>query len=312
MQPREKKLAIAVALLLTLALGFFGFGAVRDALDTRAARLTGLEQEVMQREAEVRRGEAALRRRQALVRRSLPSDRPLARSLYQNWLLSQVEKAQVADVELSSQLAGSRPGMYDRLAFSVSGRGSLEQIVRLLHAFHEAGHLHQVRRMSVKPGDNPRQLQLNLGVEVLLLPQARGTSIPDEPVRRLQHGPVDAYAAKIVGRNFFAPYSPPPPPPRVASSAPAAPKPPSFDPAKFAFVTGILSDSSGRPEVWLNVRTTGETLRLGVGESFQVGALQATVAQISARQVVLVTEGKRLQVGLGQNLREATPLDDGG
>src|SRR6185295_1306096 len=95
-----------------------------------------------------------------------------------------------------------------------------------------------------------------------------------------------------------------PPKPAVVERKVDPPKPPVFDTAKHAVITAII-EVDHEPELWLSVRTTGKTLRLREGESFEVGALTGKVVRIGDREAEFETGGKRLLVALGDSLREA-------
>ncbi len=104
------------------------------------------------------------------------------------------------------------------------------------------------------------------------------------------------------------PAAPPPPPPPVA-------RPPSFEEAQFAFVTAI-TESGGRRQAWINLRTEAKTLKLHEGEEFQVGEIPVTIRQINQRSVEMEAPDleKQFQVPLGQSLAQATgtapPMND--
>jgi hypothetical protein len=94
-----------------------------------------------------------------------------------------------------------------------------------------------------------------------------------------------------------------PPPPE----APPPPRP-SFDTAKYAFVTGIIQENE-RPEVWIMNRTEGKRLRLNEGDDFEVGEFQGKVRRIRAKSVEIISEGDVISVGIGQSLSDGQLLD---
>jgi hypothetical protein len=107
--------------------------------------------------------------------------------------------------------------------------------------------------------------------------------------------------AKSVAKTIqFAVVDPPPPtPPREAG-----PPPPRFDKAKFTFLTGVLN-VDGEGEAWLLVRTTGELLKLRLGESFDVDTLKGKITQIGRQDIQIETsDGKHLLVTIGESLRD--------
>lgn len=104
----------------------------------------------------------------------------------------------------------------------------------------------------------------------------------------------------------FAVVDPPPekPPEKVVEK-------PKFDTAKYTYLTAVI-DVDGQPEAWLVVRTTGQTLRLQPGEKFDVGTLQGTIRQINDQEIqVETTDGKRLLISIGENLRDGLALPPG-
>jgi hypothetical protein len=318
MQPREKKLAIAVGCLVVVMGVYWIYQKIGEAFDARYLQIASLDKSISDKQFEVLKGQRAAARRARWQEQSLPANLEQAKFLYQSWLRNLVDQAKLDDVNVSTSIARSRRGLYDRLTFSVTGRGDLAQLTRLLYDFYRADHLHQIRSLSVKPIEKSKQLDLSLSIEALALPGADRTNELNPAVSdRPKLADFDSYREAIVGRNLFAAYVPPPParPPVVRRDPPKPqpprPRPPSFDVAKYAFVTAILQERTG-PRVWLNVRTTGETLKLAVGEEFSVGDLKATVAQVTERAVVFATDKGRLLVGIGENLREGARLPDEG
>lgn len=99
-----------------------------------------------------------------------------------------------------------------------------------------------------------------------------------------------------------------PPPPREPEKIVEKPK---FDTAKFTYLTAVL-DVGGQPEAWLLVRTTGQTLKLQVGEKFDVGTMQGVIRRIGEQDVEVETaDGKRWLISIGENLREGFALPAG-
>jgi len=78
-------------------------------------------------------------------------------------------------------------------------------------------------------------------------------------------------------------------------------------------VTALITDGQN-PQVWLNVRTTGQLFVLHPGEQFAVEDLSGTISSIhfDPREVIIATDGKKLRVALGGNLGEGTVVGDSG
>ena len=208
---------------------------------------------------------------------------------YQEWLLDVVNRrlAKNATVDLGD--AVGKNGVYHRLPATVRGRGTLEQVTMVLHEFYRAVHLHQISRISITPVPNTQQLDIVLIIEALILPDAEQTDqLAQGRSTRLASGRLADYRI-ISQRNLFGDGGI------------------GFDPADFTFLTGINGINEVQ-EAWFTIRTTGEVLKLKVGQRFEVGDFQGTVAEIDERDVVIDSDGERWLLTLGEHLSQATAL----
>ena len=97
-------------------------------------------------------------------------------------------------------------------------------------------------------------------------------------------------------------------PKEVVRPDPPAPKPkPYFEDAEFAFVTAIL-EVNGQRQLWLNVRTSGETLKLAEGDRFEVKRLKGVVSRIGEDVVDVTAAGESRRFELGENLAQGQRL----
>jgi len=90
---------------------------------------------------------------------------------------------------------------------------------------------------------------------------------------------------------------PPPPEPE--------PEPPvGFDDASQTVLTALVQ---GRDEwtAWLHVRTKDETIKLKVGDAFEIGTVQGMVKSVSPRSVVMTVAGADLELQPSGNLLDA-------
>jgi hypothetical protein len=295
---REKMLAGA-------ALGVLGVVALYLLLmagDSRTAGKLRTERDRLTDEVEAKNAQiaAALREKKRIAEwlaRSLPSESVAARSLYKTWLTDLAKEQRISDVAVVSQEAAeSKRNVPVKFAFTLSGRAQLSSLVKFLHAFYSAGHLHQIRHMDIKPKD--RYLDLNLKIEAFSLPGvARKDTLSKEPGKDaskggLQLAKASDYVDPIVARNFFAPYVAPDNRPRSA-----------FDTARYAFVTGI-TEANGRREVWLQDRIAGKTYRLAEGAEFRVGLSRGKVKTITLPgEVIIEFDGRVRRLHEGEHLR---------
>lgn len=315
MTQREKTLVIAIAALGGLWFLWRGYDSYQQAYNDRVRDAQRLDDDLFDQQLEVRRGKQALRQLERYQSQSLPTDPDVARSDYSEWLK---EAIQSSGLELGSvKWNSTRPegDAATALTFSANASGSPEGVVRLLDAYHRLDALHQLTNLQLRPTDEEgdRWAITFTSVALVLDGAEREEGLPEEPLgpARLRLDSADEYVASVVGRNLFASYTPPPPPrperPKVVRrDPPPKPSPPPFDDAKHAQLTGIVGGT--RPEAWVIVRTTGETLRLHEGDELEVGLLKGRVQAVlpHEREIVVESEdGGVWRAGLGDKLRDA-------
>lgn len=150
---------------------------------------------------------------------------------------------------------------------------------------------HQVSYTLV--GDTPEFIELDSSTGYLkVTPLATGKH--ELTVRATDNG----YPARSVDQPLTLVVNDPPPPPQ-----PEPPKP-EFDDAKQTVLTGLVQ---GRDDwtAWMNVRTRGETLKLRVGDGFEIGSLKGTVIEVTQRFAVLEIDGRRFTLLPSGNLADA-------
>ena len=327
---REKLLlgSVTGSLLVLLAAAYFVFGLGESLAKLRAQR-DQLDREVKQKELKARPGVKAAAQMARWEKCSLPTNRELARSLYQKWLLELVvDQVKLRNATVDPADDQPHQGIYTALPFTIHGDGTLDQLVHFLFKFYSVGHLHKIRHLNINPIKDSPELSLVISIDALCLPGAdRRDRLSAQLPKRLKLSELNDYVEKAVWRKMegdrvvksgglFAPYAPyvPPAPPRIVRTErpdPPRPEPPRFDQAKYTYVNGI-HEVDGRPEVWLFVRTTGETLKRREGEDFQIGSVRGTVVRINVaeRDVEVELDGQRFLVPFGENLREGLELSD--
>ncbi len=307
LQKREKVLAAIVGVLLLVVAGRMGAHVLYSPLSLRQAEVEALAQRIADRQAKVQAALPAQARLAEYRRRSLPSDPQAARSLYQNWLLELTDRIKLKGRKVESSDGRVVKGIYHNLPFTVRGEGTLEQLVQFLYEFYSAGHLHRIRRLSIKPQEKSADLEMIIAIEALALADAdRRDKLSTLPGNRLAHQDLNAYRKSIVERNLFAPFRPPAvaqrPQPRET------PKPPEpLDPSKFAYVTAIVQ-VDGQAQVWVKARTKDENYRLREGQRLEIGSFKGVISRIADRHVEITVDGKPdgkpLVVALGEPLRK--------
>jgi len=239
-------------------------------------------------------------------KQSLPSDPELALQLYTQWLWNLVDTSDLVDPKVVPLPSLTKNTAYNKFDFTIKAECdlSLKQALDFLYGFYSTNQLHRISQLTLKPKPDGKQMDVMIEVQALIVPGAdRSDRLNLEPSKKLQLADAAAYQKLIGGRNLFAEYTPPVVRERRPDPAPR----PTFDVAKYATVTGIIEDNS-KPQLWLRVKTTGQMLRLSVGEEFTVGDVQCKVESIGGRDAVVTVAGKRKQLRLEDNLRDAAEL----
>lgn len=299
---REKLLAGVVGGLLVVVTGRVGWTLLEGLGGGRSAQIAAFSDRLEKLQDQALKAKRDQDQMAEWNRRALPSDVARAGSLYQNWLLEIAGKAGFRQKKVDPGEVRARSDMFSVLPFTLRGNATLDELVAFLFNFYSAGHVHQIRRMTVKPIENSKDLDVTLTIEALSLPTAdRKDQLTQQPVKRLALGSLEEYRKVIGGRNILAPYRPPVVD-KPREKRPAEPETPPFDPSKYAHVTGIV-EVGGRAQVWIKARTTDEKFQLHEGEKFRIGSFEATVAQIHPREVEIEVNGKRHTIPLGASVR---------
>ncbi len=222
MTKREKVLAIAVGGLVAVVGIVYGLNKLTTAYTSRDRQLIELQSKIRRQERTVMFGKRARREMEAEMVKSLPSNRDLARSTYQTWLLQlahdQVKLEQVsvdprAGRPVRSALqssAGQAEDLYYEHSFMVNGKGGLNQLVEFLYEFYRADYLHRIRRLDMQPLSS-NKLNLTIAVQALSLENAPARQqLNETPAAKLAREDIEEYVQKIAHRNLFSPANKPP------------------------------------------------------------------------------------------------------
>jgi hypothetical protein len=309
MKPRERMLAIGVAALVGLLLLNAVYQQISGAFTQRNGQKAELEKKVQDKQRTIETGRRAEKLLAQWRHRSLPSNKESARSQYNQWLVSLVDRVKLESPVVDYMPTIGRSTAYDKFGYRIKGDGdvSMKQLIQFLFEFYNTNQLHQIRQLTIKPKADGKQMELTIDVEAMQLPGAdRPDKLNLEPSGRLKLGSQSAYEKTIGDRNLFVAYTPPKQE-RVKTEPPKTVAKQPFDIAKFAKITGIVEDND-RPQIWVSVQTTGELLKLSEGEDFTVGDVQCKVVKIGVRDAVVTVAGKQKQVKLEDNLRDAAEM----
>ena len=88
---------------------------------------------------------------------------------------------------------------------------------------------------------------------------------------------------------------------------PEAPRKLAFDDAKHTFLSAVI-DVSGTGQIWLSIRPKGQTLKLAVGDTFEIGSVKGTIISIGEGDFTFESDGKEHKLSKGGNLEEAVSV----
>ena len=241
--------------------------------------------------------------------RSLPADREKALSLYKAWLLEKANAAglSVDDISPAPTMARSAANV-SAIGYQMKATGSLSSVVGMLYEFYRSPLLHQITLLRLTRPPGASQIQVTFQSEALILPGANATNkLPEGESKRPKLASLAEYQKSLGDRDLVSVYTAPKPPVQREER----PAPPKFDDAEQAYFsgsTGIGTDMLA----WINVRTTGETLKIPAGGPVKVGALDGQIVSIEPRWLVWQSGDKKYRVPLGESLRKGKELKEDG
>ncbi len=313
MTQREKILLMSVVGVLVLWAGWQGVGKYQAALENLRDQSREAQGELGSAKLELLQSDEAMQNLDRWQEESLPEDPEVAQTAYRAWLVDRLGESGLRFNNV--RRVGARPEgeAYTAITYTAHADGKLDQITRFLHTFYDSPQLHKITVLKLTPMPEKGELAMDVSIEALIVHgTTRQEGIAEGTSGRLALENVEAYVDSIQGRNLFAQYTPPPPPrpkppPKAVVETPPPPPKPEFDDAKHAFVSGIIGNGD-RYEVWVNVRTTGESLHLYEGDAIKVGQFNGRITSIDKMSIVVESDGESLRVPLGSPLGDGKPV----
>jgi hypothetical protein len=277
LSPREKMLAMVVGSLAPIMILFFGFMWFMDRYDTNSSEIDDLMSQIEIQEEKTRQGILAAQRQRYYRKTSLPAIQGRAKNAYKAWLDHVVlEEAGMTYDGVRFKEAGGlefeRDPVAIRSAMTLRPKATLPQLIKFLHAFYSADHLHRINKLSIKPvsksnrGKAPiltGELQLDIEVEMLSLVDGP-ERMESFPVWENELPELDEYSQRILSRNIFGP----------ANNAPAFKKP-----RKLEFtIAKSKEDADGKYETIQVEATDADADDLLAFELFQESGADESIA----------------------------------
>lgn len=210
-------------------------------------------------------------------------------SKYQNWLRNTVMDIGFREVKDGGNpvASGSVKGGYKRHTFFVTGNGRLDQIAEFLCRFHRTQYLHQILRFRPQPVANqPGIFQVTFTVEALSLPQVDFVNVPNTGEIPEMTDDDRNMLATIRDRSVLSAYTPPRP-------TVETPPPEPFEDIAYCFLNAIV-EVDGKPQCWIDYRTTGRKYYFFEGGSFMMEDSRCTIKKIDV-------ENQRIMVNVDVN-----------
>jgi hypothetical protein len=132
MTNREKLLTGAVVAAGALWFGTEGLTRYRDAVERNEAVQLEAEQALADAQTEEYRGQKARKQLNQWISQSLPRNREVAESLYQDWLRTQLTEAGLEVQQLADKSGNSRNPQYDEMTVEIRASGTIEQLADFL------------------------------------------------------------------------------------------------------------------------------------------------------------------------------------
>ncbi|MDZ4852928.1 MAG: hypothetical protein SGI77_26880 [Pirellulaceae bacterium] len=232
MTPRERILAIGVGAVVALAVGNYFWTSIRKGISVKQDRIERLESDISKRETLITDGLMDRNKLTAVTPTSLPLNSEQAVAQYHEWLIGLIEEAELTSPQ--QNIVGgetTEKGVFKRFKFQISGRGTIENLTKLLYAFYETNYLHRIIQLKILPVQREAyQLEISLVTEVLALNIASETQpAPTGKSPRIKKSLAE-YSNEIVGRNLFSPANHPPRWSETASTEAVRGSPFSYDP----------------------------------------------------------------------------------
>ncbi|MFN7874446.1 MAG: hypothetical protein ACK5PB_03965 [Pirellula sp.] len=285
MNPRTKWLIAGGAIVFGLyAIDSLYRSWIEEPEKQLTARLDDLTSDIQKTKDQQLQAQRAGKRYDDYLARALPGDPQSARSLYQKWLLTQIERFEITSSSVDAsqpspieQRSRTKKGKRDRIGyridFSLRGQASLSKLAGFLDEFRNSGMLHKLTSVTLNPIGNEGRLDVSLSIQVLSLDGATNDKeltqwrvLPEVIAERSSNN-------TFVKRNLFA---------RGFAKA-------LYD----VSLKAITVNRRGESEAWFTVDNKGTVAKIQAGNNVPVALHEITVVAL---------ETDRAQINVNQDL----------
>jgi hypothetical protein len=299
MTSRERTLIGAVGAAGLLWFGTQGLSRYREAVDRNATVQLEAERSLSEARAAELRGQRARKQVNEWRSRSLPTNREVAESLYQDWLREQVVAAGMTVTQIADKSGSARNPQFGEVAVEVRAEGSLAQLVEFLHRFYSGPHLHRISSATLTTADGGQKLTFGMTATALILPDAKRTDTLAEgdpqPIDGVKS--LDDVRKRLTDRNLFAAY---------AAKTDGGQKSADNTAAEAEFSATVYGSDGW--QAWVRNKSSGAVSRFEKGDAIEFGALKGKVVELESRRMVIETDKGRVELREGQNFSQTTLL----
>jgi hypothetical protein len=297
MTSREKTLIGAVAAAGVLWFGTQGLTRYRETVERNTNVQMEAERALSEARAAELRGQRARKQVNEWRSQSLPTNRDVAESLYQDWLRAQLTGAGMTVTQIADKSGSARNPQFGEVAIEVRADGALPQLTDFLHRFYSGPHLHRISSATITAADGGQKLSLTMTAAALILPDAKRTDKLAEGDPRPIEGvkSLDEIRQRLVDRNVFVAYAPKSSGVTTDSNA-----------AEAEFSSTVYGSDGWQG--WVRNKTSGNVSRFAVGDAVEFGTFKGKVVEIENRRMVIETDKGRVELRAGQNFSQTTLL----
>ncbi len=188
------------------------------------------------------------------------------------------------------------------LPATVSGRGSIGEVIAFLHGLDAASWIKRIESVRLDPDPDGKRLTVGVRLATLFVPdwETDEESVPAEVRPRRELARYDPLVAANPFRVRRAPTRPKPP-------ATPAPRPVAVDPLEGWMLTGLVEGDPGN-EGWIRHRPSGRTATLIPGRPTDLGrGLQVELLEISGDRATIRVGEETWTVLVGRGLGDRVP-----
>ncbi len=206
MTPREKVLSVGVAIAVSFVVGNYGLQSIRKGMEVKSNEVDRLRSELTRRDTVITDGLLDRLKINRVANGSLPTNREQAAADYRSWLITLINNAGLSQSKQTFIGDTDEKGVYRKLKFSISGRGTIENLTKLLHQYYSKDYLHRISQLKISLVPREAyQLDINLVSEVLAVDAASATQKEPATTSHRVTKSIEQYDKAIVGRNLFSP-----------------------------------------------------------------------------------------------------------